>query len=807
MSNQEIIGEINMNHGQKGGSDTGKGAIIGLSVAAAMWLIYKLSQLGIPNQKDKIKCMIRENMELQIQKDLQNDTDLEPFLNSVHGVIITFFIKNMIERKEPKINFIQRKRMSKEDQNKKIKDMKTKQNAKYLKEITQAILRSLRKELKATDSQQVAEATTAPKWWRFAQQAATKSESVATKVKKPGKKCISEHVWEENIKKVLGEDGIVTKIKEGEKLNKDECQKIIEKFQIDKLIKKIIEKIRNKFEALRGEDALLKMMINKFSNNTDERKKMLDTYKKDTNTETDTETGVSSETININYNDLCDIGMKKTSKLAKMNPIYWTGNLIHNRMNYNISDMNKTIGINSSKALREVKLYPCYNIMSALLKDMLEPLIKKFNTLTYGIDKKDNMFGKHYEKISNFTTPEKKLFVFPDNFYKPKINGKKCCITVDKLNSKEKDEPKKAETKKAKSKIVGGELIGQGTFGCVFKPHLLCKSNKSKKIDDDYVSKLIVLRPGEYYRLVQEVNIGKIILSSKKYSTYFSPILSICPIKYNDIDDKDIKQCNSTNKYPENKMMLAKLKKVNGVNFIDTLKNLHKTICLTKFFTIYNDLLIGLNFLSEKKIIHYDIKWDNVLYDENIKRCVIIDFGLAFEIDKIDFTSEENLKNYFYGYWGTHPVWCFDIQYICFLLHRNLDISIFIDEYISNNFLFKKMNISKEILYDWCLKTVKSFENLHSNILKRIELITKKYYTTWDNFSLSIMYLKNYNLVLKNKPQKYPSFHKKFIKQILLKNIHPNPKKRLSLKKSNDIFNKLKSNMKASEWQKLSSYC
>ena len=57
----------------------------------------------------------------------------------------------------------------------------------------------------------------------------------------------------------------------------------------------------------------------------------------------------------------------------------------------------------------------------------------------------------------------------------------------------------------------------------------------------------------------------------------------------------------------------------------------------------------GIKFLVQKKIIHYDIKWDNVLYDNKLKRGMIIDFGLSFKIKDLDFNSTTILKQYFYG--------------------------------------------------------------------------------------------------------------------------------------------------------------
>jgi hypothetical protein len=68
------------------------------------------------------------------------------------------------------------------------------------------------------------------------------------------------------------------------------------------------------------------------------------------------------------------------------------------------------------------------------------------------------------------------------------------------------------------------------------------------------------------------------------------------------------------------------------------------------------------------------------------------------------------------------------------------------------------------------------------------------------------MYLKQYDLVFKKTPKKLPTFHKNFIKNILWKNIQPNPKQRLSVDKTITEFNKLNKNLKPSEFIKLAKY-
>lgn len=117
-------------------------------------------------------------------------------------------------------------------------------------------------------------------------------------------------------------------------------------------------------------------------------------------------------------------------------------------------------------------------------------------------------------------------------------------------------------------------------------------------------------------------------------------------------------------------------------------------------------------------------------------------------------------------------------------------------------------NIDKNILINICKNTIEMFEKMHKDPLKRIELITKKFYKTWDNYSLSMMFLKNFNVVLKNfTKKKYPKFYSTFIKTILFKNININPNDRLSISQSLQLFNNLISNLNGNDLQKLYKIC
>ena len=94
----------------------------------------------------------------------------------------------------------------------------------------------------------------------------------------------------------------------------------------------------------------------------------------------------------------------------------------------------------------------------------------------------------------------------------------------------------------------------------------------------------------------------------------------------------------------------------------------------------------------------------------------------------------------------------------------------------------------KKSYRELCVIELKKYSELSLTEKKKTVL---RYWNTWDNYSLSIVYLKflfyitktNSEHILKNKFVEY-------FTQILLLNIHPDPNKRLGLVRSIKRFNK-----------------
>jgi len=295
------------------------------------------------------------------------------------------------------------------------------------------------------------------------------------------------------------------------------------------------------------------------------------------------------------------------------------------------------------------------------------------------------------------------------------------------------------------------KFINQGTYGCIFRPAINCKG---KLLKPSFITKI----QSEKASSDKETYIGNKIKKIKGYSRYFAPILKTCNISLANIKNDEIKKCdfidNKTTKIISNKMKYVGDKSLLDY-FIYILEqkpnNINETI-----FDCYLHLLEGIDLLHKNNIIHYDLKENNIMYDETQDYPIIIDFGLSFDISNLD--NLDNLDNStpqwykelieaFYVYAPDYRFWCFEIHLICYIiqyikendLDDNISISFLnegIDDLFKENLMFTHFNV------DGYKKSLKEFIHRYSDLSYR-ELITNllAFNYSWDNYSLAVIFL------------------------------------------------------------------
>ena len=319
------------------------------------------------------------------------------------------------------------------------------------------------------------------------------------------------------------------------------------------------------------------------------------------------------------------------------------------------------------------------------------------------------------------------------------------------------------------------KLIEQGGFGCIFYPGIECDGSISK--NPKYISKL----HKKNYHVVNEYNIGKMVSKIPLYEYYFAPTVSMCNIDIAKIDKRERDMCRVISREKSNsKFVIMKMPYVKNVSLVKyiTNPNIDKKEIVTYIMDSYKSLLHSLKILNLNGIVHFDFKLPNLLIDIKTKNPIIIDFGLSIPVNDIE---PKTYSKYFYTHNAAYYIWCIDIHIINYVIHVNSTLTYdelvaLIDTNINANQALHMFSESFIKRYrELTISTYKKYADMPAeNIVK--ELV--KNYNTWDNYSLSILFLSMISCI------SYEGFtDNKLIKdfsEILLLNIHPNAAKRLS---------------------------
>ena len=204
----------------------------------------------------------------------------------------------------------------------------------------------------------------------------------------------------------------------------------------------------------------------------------------------------------------------------------------------------------------------------------------------------------------------------------------------------------------------------------------------------------------------------------------------------------------------------------------------------------YNHLLNSLNMLVEMKIVHYDLKGNNIMINNVNNLPLVLDFGLSISMNELKI---DLLNKFFYVYAPEYSPWALEIHYLSFLLNVNREPSIrdlesMVDRYIENEtnpvgILFSDSFVEK--FKRLCLRQLKKYQAM--GFTDSVTYILTQW-RTWDNFSLSVIYLNIFYYIYGKKKIPKQDFIK-IILEILLLNVHPNPEMRLSIRETVLVFN------------------
>jgi hypothetical protein len=242
---------------------------------------------------------------------------------------------------------------------------------------------------------------------------------------------------------------------------------------------------------------------------------------------------------------------------------------------------------------------------------------------------------------------------------------------------------------------------------------------------------------------INEANIGEIIKTTPYYTNNYAIVEEYEFVNINQIDGKYSEKINNNNRY-----LLFKYKNDSYVNYslnmgVDSL--------------IY--LLNSLIQLNDHNICFFNISPENIVINLDCgEKAIIVNFEQSLQLLKLNESYITNIiktpNNYTYK-----PL---EVHVLFYLIQNNLySISYAFIEEICEKFVKECTWVNKDL----CIESLQKYINKSKTYIINDIL---RYYDKWDVYSISLLYLN--------------TFTNPYIQTELLKNIHPDPSKRNTLK-------------------------
>lgn len=327
-------------------------------------------------------------------------------------------------------------------------------------------------------------------------------------------------------------------------------------------------------------------------------------------------------------------------------------------------------------------------------------------------------------------------------------------------------------TKTNQNKI---KLLSRGTYGCIFKPALTCKGGIDQENFITKIQKQTTLSN-------RELAISEKIKKIKDYNQYFAPILKTCTISVANISGDEIKKCDfMTN----NKQIISNKLRYVGKNTLEEyIIQLLRTRPALYIETVYDSffyLLNSIRVLFASNIVHFDIKENNIMYDEREDKPIIIDFGISFDTKMV----QNQLDEVFYTEGFDYPPWCFEIAMCSYIVNSNkkMDEKIHIEKMKEKALFFIKSNSIFGLFPE--NETTEYITNINHYIENHGKLTYKEFIhelcksmDSWDIYALAVTYIKilyitytqdflvRFNILLKDIILSAPTERSKLCKKI-----------------------------------------
>ena len=309
---------------------------------------------------------------------------------------------------------------------------------------------------------------------------------------------------------------------------------------------------------------------------------------------------------------------------------------------------------------------------------------------------------------------------------------------------------------------VGGSILGEGTYGCVFHPPIKCDYDKKRRSG---VGKVIQ----NMYDAQEEIQIGKKLLKIDPNGKFTNPMMGDCIITKKNITNKDEGNliCGLTSTLNEFKTYKQIIYKYKGEDLL---------VAKTKGLTNFINIIEGLQVLQKSNICHRDIKEQNILFVK--KKYILIDFGLSLQLNEVFTFNEHSILMFDYMYYPPEfkiiaimeylksVTTYHDTKILVDAIYTNMNKHNFIHQYKYLKPVLKELGIYKDIR----LNVYNAIYKIVNDTYKMTDIQRKKYLTNLakfaDIFSLGVVILNE------SKQAELTSYKQIQIHAIIKKTIH-----------------------------------
>jgi len=188
------------------------------------------------------------------------------------------------------------------------------------------------------------------------------------------------------------------------------------------------------------------------------------------------------------------------------------------------------------------------------------------------------------------------------------------------------------------------KYIAKGSYGCIIKPNINCDGSfgNTNEVSKFFFDKKDYFDEKKLQEKIDKIDKKKIFTIKKK---------SNCKIQLTPEIKKKISKLNLCEFDTDEIYQITY--EYGGIDIHNLFKlDIHNKIDFFEFFQKFSNVFDGLCKINESGFIHFDIRTDNILYDINKKKFVIIDFGMLkekkniFRFDKIHSFKNSPHPNY-----------------------------------------------------------------------------------------------------------------------------------------------------------------